>query len=214
MVRSSSFRLDQLDSTLPLLYHQHALARAVASVARTSLPTQLVFPDESLAIGLPPSRLAEVLDTTQTEGQEETVEDREEQIRTSTVLVYASRSPDGKVQGRVGRSAMFMMVIFCLQALMISWFASRQPPMPKVTVWLYTGMLLSHLLIPIGILYKLPVVLTVHQTVCAVIVATGMAWCLSSIGDFVLLLSLLVMRGLSGDANFYLMSHAFAVHPS
>eukprot|EP00922_Rhytidocystis_sp_ex-Travisia-forbesii_P019285 GHVS01028583.1.p1 GENE.GHVS01028583.1~~GHVS01028583.1.p1 ORF type:complete len:214 (-),score=13.88 GHVS01028583.1:139-780(-) len=213
MVRSSSFRLDQLDAGQPLLYHQHALARAVSSISRTALPTQLVYPDESLAVGLPPSRMVAALDPNQTD-EPQREEDREEQIRTSTVLVYASRSPDGKIQARVGRAAMGMMTVFCIQALMISWFASSQPAMPKLTVWLYTGMMLSHLMIPVGVLYRLPVVLALHQTVCAVIVAAGLACCLSSIWDFVLILSLLVMRGLSGDAKFYLMAHAFAVPPS
>eukprot|EP00922_Rhytidocystis_sp_ex-Travisia-forbesii_P019284 GHVS01028581.1.p1 GENE.GHVS01028581.1~~GHVS01028581.1.p1 ORF type:complete len:215 (-),score=24.81 GHVS01028581.1:175-819(-) len=214
MVRSSSFRLDKLDPGKPLLYHQHALARAVSSVSRTALPTQLVYADDSLAIGLPPSRLAPALDPNQTDAQDESEADREEQIRTSTVLVYASRSPDGVVQARVGRSALCMVIVFCLQALLISWLASKQQPMPIFTVWVYAVMMMSHLMIPIGVLYRLPVVLSLHQTLCAVIVAAGLLWCLSSIADFVLLLSLLVMRGLSGNVKFYLMSHAFAVPPS
>eukprot|EP00922_Rhytidocystis_sp_ex-Travisia-forbesii_P019286 GHVS01028584.1.p1 GENE.GHVS01028584.1~~GHVS01028584.1.p1 ORF type:complete len:215 (-),score=11.48 GHVS01028584.1:155-799(-) len=214
MVRSSSFRLDQLDAGQPLLYHQHALARAVSAVSRNALPTQLVFPDESLAIGLPPSRLAEAIDTNQTETHDDSEEDREELIRSSTVLVYASRTPDEKVQPRVGRSAMFMVIVFCMEALMISWFASSQPPMPRVTVWVYTVMMLSHLMIPVGVLYRLPAVLTLHQTMCAVVLATGLACCLSSIWDFLVLMSLLVMRGLSGDAKFYLMAHAFTVPPA
>eukprot|EP00922_Rhytidocystis_sp_ex-Travisia-forbesii_P019287 GHVS01028585.1.p2 GENE.GHVS01028585.1~~GHVS01028585.1.p2 ORF type:complete len:109 (-),score=12.85 GHVS01028585.1:512-838(-) len=96
MVRSSSFRLDQLDAGQPLLYHQHALARAVSSISRTALPTQLVYPDESLAVGLPPSRMVAALDPNQTD-EPQREEDREEQIRTSTVLVYASRSPGIKM---------------------------------------------------------------------------------------------------------------------
>lgn len=174
MMLNSGLKLGMLQDGKPLLYNQHALANLFGDQTK-HIPTQIVFPDETVSIGLPPSSL----DTTINPGSntmEDLVDDFQNRIQSGPLVVFATPTPASEISSELNFAVFGAFLLILLQSLFItsiflgcSWIPVLQAysslPKPMFSQkWIYTSIVVSYCLPCLGILYHLPLLLSIQSS--------------------------------------------------
>eukprot|EP00747_Dinoflagellata_sp_TGD_P116937 gnl/TRDRNA2_/TRDRNA2_172487_c0_seq4.p1 gnl/TRDRNA2_/TRDRNA2_172487_c0~~gnl/TRDRNA2_/TRDRNA2_172487_c0_seq4.p1 ORF type:complete len:224 (+),score=37.42 gnl/TRDRNA2_/TRDRNA2_172487_c0_seq4:79-750(+) len=119
-MRQQRVRMDAFDRQSLLLYHQQAITHALAPQhSQKQMPCQLVFPDDTMAIGAPavPNR---ALFPTDREAAGETEEDRQRRLlQNEPIVVYTSLSDTRVLRPEIFKRGLALLLVIAVQSVCI-----------------------------------------------------------------------------------------------
>lgn len=155
-MRQQRVHMDQFDRNASLQYHQQAITHALApQQSQKQLPCQLVFPDDTMAIGSP-AVARNALFPTERDGSQETEEERQRRLlQNEPIVVYTSLSTQGQLLPEIVWRGMALLIVIAAQAVCIilvltggagEQFVEGDSPTPNATQsGLYCTQLVLHL---------------------------------------------------------------------
>jgi len=119
-MRQQRVKMDAFDRNVLLLYHQQAITHALApQQSHKQMPCQLVFPDDTMAIGAPAVARG-VLFPTNPEGSQESEEERQRRLlQNEPVVVYTSLSERGVLAPLIAWRGVALLMVIALQGICI-----------------------------------------------------------------------------------------------
>eukprot|EP00933_Yihiella_yeosuensis_P058936 TRINITY_DN5972_c6_g1_i1.p1 TRINITY_DN5972_c6_g1~~TRINITY_DN5972_c6_g1_i1.p1 ORF type:complete len:224 (-),score=16.25 TRINITY_DN5972_c6_g1_i1:93-764(-) len=119
-MRQQRVKMDQFDRNSLLQYHQQAITHALApQQSQKQMPCQLVFPDDTMAVGSPAvSRGA--LFPTETDASQESEEERQRRLlQNEPIVVYTSLSDHEVLQREIAKRGLVLLLLIALQVVCI-----------------------------------------------------------------------------------------------
>mmetsp|Transcript_11128 Transcript_11128/g.20991 ORF Transcript_11128/g.20991 Transcript_11128/m.20991 type:complete len:224 (-) Transcript_11128:60-731(-) len=152
-MRQQRVRMDQFDRHALLQYHQQAITHALApQQSQKQMPCQLVFPDDTMAIGSPPPARGLLLPADAENGQETEEERQRRLLQNEPIVVYTSLSDDEVIMPEIIRRGLALLLCVGLQMVCLiviltggeadQLFEPNQETPNSVQVTLYTAQLL------------------------------------------------------------------------
>lgn len=120
-MRQQRVMMSQFDRNALLQYHQQAITHALApQQAQKQMPAQLVFPDDTMAIGSPAvSRGA--LFPSEADGSTETEEERQRRLlQNEPIVVYTSLSDQRVLMPEIVHRGVALLVVIVVQVISIT----------------------------------------------------------------------------------------------
>lgn len=120
-MRQQRVRMTQFDRNAPLQYHQQAITHALApQQAQKQMPAQLVFPDDTMAIGSPAVARGSLFPT-EVDTSQETDEERQRRLlQNEPIVVYTSLSEHRILLPEIARRGVALMLVIVAQVSTIS----------------------------------------------------------------------------------------------
>merc|ERR1719428_2220979 len=119
-MRQQRVKMDQFDRNASLQYHQQAITHALApQQSQKQIPCQLVFPDNTMAIGSP-AVVRGALFPTDRENTQESEEDRQRRLlQNEPIVVYTSLSEQNVLVPEISWRGCLLLLAIGVQAICI-----------------------------------------------------------------------------------------------
>eukprot|EP00931_Biecheleriopsis_adriatica_P071072 TRINITY_DN44927_c0_g1_i1.p1 TRINITY_DN44927_c0_g1~~TRINITY_DN44927_c0_g1_i1.p1 ORF type:complete len:224 (-),score=50.63 TRINITY_DN44927_c0_g1_i1:12-683(-) len=119
-MRQQRVKMDQFDRNSLLQYHQQAITHALApQQSQRQVPCQLVFPDDTMAVGSPAVPRG-VLFPTDPEAAQESEEERQRRLfQNEPIVVYTSLSEQEVLLPEIAKRGLALLLFATLQAVCI-----------------------------------------------------------------------------------------------
>lgn len=120
-MREQRVRMDAFDRSALLQYHQQAITHALApQQSHKQMPSQLVFPDDTMAVGAPATSRGGALFATDREDTQESEEERQRRLlQNEPVVVYTSLSDRPLLAPLIAWRGLALMLVIAIQACII-----------------------------------------------------------------------------------------------
>lgn len=114
-------RMDQFDRNALLQYHQQAITHALApQQSQKQIPCQLVFPDDTMAVGSPAVARGTLFPTDR-ESTQESEEDRQRRLlQNEPIVVYTSLSDQQVLKPEIFWRGCALLLVIIIQAVCIA----------------------------------------------------------------------------------------------
>uniref|UniRef100_A0A7S2VNF1 Uncharacterized protein n=1 Tax=Zooxanthella nutricula TaxID=1333877 RepID=A0A7S2VNF1_9DINO len=214
--------MGQFDRNALLQYHQQAITHALSPhQSQKNMPSQLVFPDDTMAIGSPAAN-ARLLLPTDSDGAHETEEDRQRRLlQNEPIVVYTSLSEGRLLRPHINRRLLAWACVSALQAVCIvvvlaggagNQFYDADESTPSAwQVGLYGAQLLLHSFAMVSMYFSSTDLLTVYTVLVTLVCVLMAAWAVRSFVD-VLVCSLCVPAiWLGNSIRDLMMPHCFTI---
>jgi len=148
-------RMDQFDRNALLQYHQQAITHALApQQSQKQIPCQLVFPDDTMAVGSPAVAKGALFPTDR-ESTQESEEDRQRRLlQNEPIVVYTSLSDQQVLKPEIFWRGCALLMVIGIQAVCIviiltggagTQFYNMEAPTPSASqAGLYSAILVLH----------------------------------------------------------------------
>jgi len=155
IMRQQRVRMDQFDRNALLQYHQQAITHALApQQSQKQIPCQLVFPDDTMAIGSPAVTRGSLFPTDR-EGAQESEEERQRRLlQNEPIVVYTALSDSRVLFPEIAWRGLLLLLILAIQNVCIiivltggagEQFVNTDLPIPSTSqAGLYSAMLVLH----------------------------------------------------------------------
>mmetsp|Transcript_55321 Transcript_55321/g.90106 ORF Transcript_55321/g.90106 Transcript_55321/m.90106 type:complete len:224 (+) Transcript_55321:35-706(+) len=222
-MRQQRVSMDHFDRSALLQFHQQAITHALApQQSQKQMPCQLVFPDDTMAIGSP-ALPRHNLFPTDSEGVQESEEERQRRLlQNEPIVVYTSLSEREVLLPEIAKRGLALLLILALQMVCIiviltggeagQLFVEDEPRTPnQMQVMLYSAQMLVQPIFLLAMYFWSPDILKLYTVLCQLLFVLLAALAIRSPLDLVAC-SLSVPLILLGDAIRHLMMpHCFVL---
>lgn len=216
-------RMDAFDRDAPLMFHQQAITHALAASrgAQKQMPTQLVFPDDTMTVGFPPAPLGNRDDTRNNSAENsETEEQRQQRLQNEPVVVYTSLSDLRTLAPKItGIGLASLLCIACQSVCMVTtlsgssfldFYSDIDVPTP-LQRGMFTGMLVCHCAWLMSVHWRNVDLLKIYGVLMNVFFFLTLLGGLASLCDVATCALCLPIAFLTGTMRHLMMPHCFTV---
>mmetsp|Transcript_40765 Transcript_40765/g.73644 ORF Transcript_40765/g.73644 Transcript_40765/m.73644 type:complete len:228 (+) Transcript_40765:67-750(+) len=121
MAQQPRLRMDQFERHALLQYHQQAIMHALSSQSsQKNMPAQLVFPDDTMAVGAPAIQRGALFPTDRDAQQETDEEQRQRRLlQNEPIVVYTSLSDRRTLAPDIAWRGIALLLVMALQGICI-----------------------------------------------------------------------------------------------
>mmetsp|Transcript_22125 Transcript_22125/g.61216 ORF Transcript_22125/g.61216 Transcript_22125/m.61216 type:complete len:224 (-) Transcript_22125:190-861(-) len=119
-MRQQRVKMDQFDRNALLQYHQQAITHALApQQSQKQMPCQLVFPDDTMAIGSPAAARGALFPADGDRSQESPEERQRRLLQNEPIVVYTSLSDQQVLMPEIARRGVVLLFVIAAQTVCI-----------------------------------------------------------------------------------------------
>mmetsp|Transcript_88358 Transcript_88358/g.263535 ORF Transcript_88358/g.263535 Transcript_88358/m.263535 type:complete len:224 (-) Transcript_88358:119-790(-) len=119
-MRQQRVKMDQFDRNALLQYHQQAITHALApQQSQKQMPCQLVFPDDTMAIGSPAVARGALFPTDADSAQESIEERQRRLLQNEPIVVYTSLSDEQVLRHEIAQRGVALLLSVAVQTVCI-----------------------------------------------------------------------------------------------
>lgn len=217
-MRQQRVKMEHFDREVLLQHHQQAITHALApQQSNRSMPAQLVFPDDTMAIASPAVARGQLF-LVDSNGAPETEEERQRRLLASeSVVVYTSLSDQEVRTPEIAKRWLALLFVMGLQAICIIMALTGsgsgsdvQAPSPmQVTV--YVAQMVLHLLFLLAMYLGSADMLNVYTVLVTLLCVLIVAIAVNSVLDVVICSLSLPVVLLASAIRDLMMPHCFTV---
>eukprot|EP00929_Paragymnodinium_shiwhaense_P042054 TRINITY_DN21832_c0_g2_i1.p1 TRINITY_DN21832_c0_g2~~TRINITY_DN21832_c0_g2_i1.p1 ORF type:complete len:224 (-),score=36.35 TRINITY_DN21832_c0_g2_i1:79-750(-) len=221
-MKQQRVRMDHFDRNALLQYHQQAITHALApQQSQKQIPCQLVFPDDTMAIGSPPLAWGALFPTDR-EGPQESEEDRQRRLlQNEPIVVLASLSEPRLLMPEIAWRGVLLLLATALQAvvgIVILTGGAGEPfsdvgkPVPDASQsMLYGAQLVLQALFPLALYLWSADLLKVYSSCTTLLFFLILVFALRGVLDIVACALSLPIVLLSNSIRSLMMPHCFTI---
>eukprot|EP00928_Gymnodinium_smaydae_P033434 TRINITY_DN23955_c0_g1_i1.p1 TRINITY_DN23955_c0_g1~~TRINITY_DN23955_c0_g1_i1.p1 ORF type:complete len:251 (+),score=41.05 TRINITY_DN23955_c0_g1_i1:79-753(+) len=222
-MRQQRVRMDQFDRGALLQHHQQAVSHALAPhQSQRQLPCQLVFPDDTMAIGSPPVSRGPLFPADR-ESVPDSAEERQRQLlQNEPIVVYTTLSDRRLLEPEIAWRGVAMLLLAALQCVCIvviltggTWhqFAGRDLTVTPSgwQIALYSIQLALHVWFLLAMYLWSADMLKVHGALLTAVLILVLALAASGLLDIVACVLGAPMLYLSNSIKDLMMPHCFTI---